>query len=183
MAPQEDGALYGFLYSFGLKEALETALQKCEGASVYHKCCTLFALLEDIAVKHGADTDSIRSFFVKYGPVGGACYTRRLVMNSEIFIPYDFSGRKLLDEIKAFVVPEQKDIATMIEAYKPLAEKVNRMQTIVVDNPFCIAAGIYDKQSGVVLCKNLKGIFGFYIHGQLMPLGFEALIRDSKKGE
>ena len=170
--------LYGFLYSLGYQSMIETEWEQMDQSDEFHKAVELFSMLDIIAQKGGANPEPIRGFFTEYGPVGIALYTRKLLMKKEnpVYVILDEKGRRIVKEIINFQEPEGLSVAGLFQAYIPLFEAIGRMRKILIDNPYHIMAGIYEKEG--ILCTNLTGCFAFEIWGRMAPLGFRTWIED-----
>ena len=178
---RKDGAdLYGFLFSFGYKKLIDAAWEHANQCDTFNKACLLFSMMEQIAVKANAVPEIVRNFFVKYGPIGIASYTRRLLMHGkDVYIPMDVDGKQALSDIANFQEPSSGTVYELFRAYMPLMECVNKLQELLTDNPFCITTGTYEKRG--VICGDLMGCFAFNIFERSAPLGFSAYI-DTVKG-
>lgn len=168
------GDLYGFLYSLGYKEIIDTTwvkLQPCKDE--FYKFVFLISMLDTIAVKAGADPAIIRKFFTLYGPIGIATYVQKLV-KEEVYAYFDDSGKRILKYINDFYVPSIGDVDSLYKAYEPLLDSVEKLRDVLIDNPHLILTGAYEKEG--VICTNLKGCFAFSVFGRVAPLGFNAWI-------
>lgn len=179
---QKGADLYGFLYSFGYQDVIEAQWAAAAQCDEFNKACILLGLLDDIAVKAGADPGTLRRFFVQYSPIGIAVYTKQLVERdgNPVYRGLNAEGKQIISKIARFRPAAGKSVDELFRAYTPLVELVKRFQTILVDNPYCIAAGIHE--GGGVLCTNLVGCFAFRIFGRTAPLGFHAQIESAKGG-
>ena len=174
--------LYGFLYSFGYQNIIENQWAEAEKCDEFNKACVLLGLLDIIAVKAGADPGVLRRFFVRYGPIGIAVCTRELVGRKEpVYRGLDADGKQILSRIDKFRPAAGESVNELFRAYTPLVDLVKRFQIILVDNPFCVSAGVYDGDG--VLCTNLVGCFAFRIFGRAAPLGFHAQIESARGGD
>ncbi|MBE6734052.1 MAG: protein kinase family protein [Ruminococcaceae bacterium] len=183
LVSMKDGAdLYGFLYSFGFKELCESVWSSFAKVDLFHKTAMLFSMMDNIAVKSDVNPDKIRQFFVNYGPVGIATYTRELCCAAEegVYAPLDSEGRQLLNKIKGFKAPAGGNVDELFRAYAPLIDSVDSLSKRVIDNPHCVLAGVYENKG--VICKNLKGTFAFRIFDAVAPLGFNHHIESAKGG-
>ena len=124
----------------------------------------------------------MRRFFLSFGPVGIATYTHRLVSKkgSELYEPMDASGKMVLDKILSFRASNPGNVDKLYQDMIPLMELIEQMQKQLMDNPFCIRTGTYEKKG--ILCHDLEGCFGFRIFGRLAPLGFHAWLEGSAEG-
>lgn len=174
--------LYGFLYSFGYRQIIEGGWARMEDCSEFDKVCILIGMLDTIAVKAGEDPEPLRRFFVQYGPVGIASYTKRLVerTGSPVYRGLNAGGKQLLTQIADFRPAAAGTVDELLSAYEPLLELVKRLQIELIDNPYCVSAGIYESQG--VLCTNLAGCFALRIFGRSAPLGFHGWIESSEGG-
>ena len=167
--------LYGFLYSFGYKELIDESWQRVTQVDTFDKVSILISMIDNIAIKAGVNPELIRNFYVNYGPVGVAVYTKKLV-KEKIYIPLDSNGRQLLDKILDFKEPTSGSVTDLFRAYSPLVDSVYRLRPNLIENPHCIIAGAYDKNG--VICTNLLGCFAFKIFDREAPLGFSAWLED-----
>lgn len=178
-----DGAsLYGFLYSFGYQEIIETQWQEAVQCDDFNKACVLLGMLDAIAIKVGEDPGLLRRFFVLYGPMGVATYTKRLVdrVGDPVYQGLNADGKQVVTQIANFQPASGESVDELFRVYTPLLEMVKKLQSYLVDNPYCVSTGIYESTG--VLCTNLAGCFAFQIFGRSAPLGFHAWI-ESAKGE
>ena len=169
-------ALYGFLYSFGCKDVIEETWEKLNSKDLFDKTALLMDMLDVIAVKNNADAKvltTIRNFFINYGPVGIATFTKKLV-EEKVYMPLNEEGKKLLREISSFRAPAEGTVVDLFKAYAPLLESVDKLKTNLFDNPYLILAGLYENKG--VICTNLKGCFALKVFGRLSPLGFNTFI-------
>lgn len=174
--------LYGYLYSLGCKELVDQAWSRLGKSDEFNKACVLMALLDDIAVKMGEKSDCLREFFVNYGPMGIATYTKRLAEEKNgAYQGLDSEGKQALNHISGFKKPKATTVNELFRGYTPLLEHVQKLQGVLINNPYCVETGVYEKEG--VLCTNLKGCFAFRIFGRLAPLGFHAWIESAKGGE
>ena len=171
---------YGFLFSFGYKGIIDEEWKYLKQCDMFNKTSLLISMMDNIAVKAEADPKIIRNFFVKYGPVGIATYTKRLITENNVYTALDANGKEAISKIKSFRAPAAGTIDELFKAYTPLIEEVKYFRKILIDNPFCVAAGEYEPRG--VICKNLVGCFAFKIFERLAPLGFNALIDTAKGG-
>ena len=79
----EGVALYGFLYSFGYQKLIEMHWEKIESYNEFDKACVLFALLGAIASRIGENSALLLNFFLNYGPIGIATYTKSLAERTD----------------------------------------------------------------------------------------------------
>ncbi len=175
--------LYGFLYSFGYKNLIEKSAVFSPRTEIFNKVSALLAMLENIAEDSGVDCTIIRSFFVEYGPVGIATYTKKLVERTQdgVYMPLDAESRVYLDNIFRFKNPSGESINALLKGYAPLIKSVEALRENLIENPHCILAGVYENKG--VICTNLIGCFAFKIFGRFAPLGFNAWIESAKGGK
>lgn len=178
---RKDGAdLYGFLFSLGYKAIVEEEWQHVGQCDLFNKTCLLFSMMDIIADKAHADTKLVREFFVKYGPVGIAAYTKRLIDQGEsVYKPLDYAGKKIVSQIADFLEPASGTVAQLTKSYTPLMDYVDSMRRILNDNPYRIAAGDYENKG--VICVNVKGCFAFDIFDRKAPFGFKSYIKGGSK--
>lgn len=176
MDRKEGSDLYGFLFSYGYKEIIDKEWEAVRGCDKFNKASILFAMLDNIAVKSNCNPNVVRAFYVNYGPVGAATYTQRLVANSEeeTYMPLDVDGKQILSAIKSFNVNLNNDVQAIFKDYIPLIDNIEKLQKMMVDNPFCIVTGVYESKG--VICTNLRGSFGFALYDKPAPLGYHAWI-------
>lgn len=169
-----DGAdLYGFLYSFGYKEMVETEWDNLKSCDLFNKTSIIFSMLDNIAFKAGVDPTIIRRFFVSYGPVGIATYTKKLV-ESNAYMPLDSDGKQIIIKIASFKAPEGGAVADLFRTYTPLLDSIDKLRRNLIENPHCILTGVFENKG--VICTNLVGCFAFKIFDRLAPLGFDTWI-------
>ncbi len=175
-------SLYGFLYSLGYRETVDLYWQQLRTSETYHKVCQLFAMFDTIAGKAGVNPAPIRRFFVTYGPLGIATYIQSLVSRPKnaVYKPLDTAGRQVLDRIRNFHLPASGTIDELLHASRPLTEDIQKLKSMLMDNPFCVITGVYEDKS--ILCVNLVGCFAYGIYGQAAPLGFSAWIESANGG-
>ena len=138
-------------------------------------------MIDSIAVNANANPKIIRDFFVKYGPVGIATYTKQLlVQNNNVYTPLDADGKQAISKITDFCEPISGTVDELLRAYTPLVEYVDKFRKILNDNPFCVVTGIYENKG--VMCSNLVGCFAFNIFDRPAPLGFSSFIETAKGG-
>lgn len=178
----DGAALYGFLYSFGGQEIIEAGLAKAASCDEFGKVCVLLGILDTIAVKAGEDPEPLRRFFVQYGPLGIASYTKRLVERSDspVYRGLNADGKRLLSQIAGFRPAAAETVDELLGAYAPLLELVKQLQIDLIDNPYCVSAGLYENKG--VLCTNLAGCFAFQIFGCSAPLGLHGWIESAAGG-
>lgn len=183
MMDRKTGAdLYGFLYSYGYKELIDKQWLELGKCNQFNKASLLFAMFEDIAKKSKCDSDVIRKFFIHFGPIGAATYTKSLVCgDNDIYMPLDVDGKQILAAIKSTSINYDSDIQSIFKEYVPLIENIEKLQKMLIDNPFCIVAGVYNSKG--VICTNLMGTFGFDLYGKSAPLGYHAYIKSGNGGE
>ena len=169
----EGADLYGFLYSFGYKEIVEKEWENLESCDLFNKTSILMSMLDNIAVKADVDSAIIREFFVLYGPIGVATFTKSLV-EKNIYMPLDADGKQILREIAEFSVASGGTVDDLFRAYVPLVDSVDKLRRNLIENPHCILTGVYDNKG--VICTNLLGCFAFKIFDRVAPLGFNAWI-------
>lgn len=178
-----DGAdLYGFLYSFGYKDIIDKEWGNLKQCDMFNKTVILLSMMDSIALSAGANPTLIRKFFVDFGPVGLATYTKKLVTRPDmvVYTPLDAEGRQAIENISGFKAPEMGAVSDMFRSYVPLLESVDKLHANLVENPHCIMTGVYDTKG--VMCTNLVGCFAFKIFGRLAPLGFNAWIESADGG-
>ena len=148
----------------------------------FNKACVLLGMLDAIAIKVGEDPGLLRRFFVLYGPMGVATYTKRLVdrVGDPVYQGLNADGKQVVTQIANFQPASGESVDELFRVYTPLLEMVKKLQSYLVDNPYCVSTGIYESTG--VLCTNLAGCFAFQIFGRSAPLGFHAWI-ESAKGE
>lgn len=176
MDRKEGCDLYGFLFSYGYKEIIDKEWEAVRGCDKFNKASILFAMLDNIAVKSNCNPNVVRAFYINYGPVGAATYTKRLVSNTkeETYMPLDVDGKQILSAIRSFNVNSNNDVQTIFKEYIPLVDNIAKLQKMLIDNPFCIVTGVYESKG--VICTNLKGSFGFTLYDKPAPLGYHAWI-------
>lgn len=183
LVSRTDGAdLYGFLFSFGFREAIDKEWENLDRCDMFHKAAILFSMMDNVASKSKVDPAIVRNFFVNYGPIGIATYTQKLVTQSEskVYTALDSEGRQILSKIAGFKAPKDGTVDELFRAYTPLTELVDKLRRNLIDNPHCVLTGVYEEKG--VMCSNLIGCFAFFIFSTLAPLGFSALIESSKGG-
>ena len=173
-------AFYGFLYSFGFRQIIDAQWAQAQKCDEFNKACLLLSMLDSIAAKVGADSSLLRSFFTDCGPVGIAVYTRQLVTRNQapVYSAMNSEGQQLLSQIAGFRPVSGGSVEELYRGYMPLVDLVKKLQTVVVDNPFEVTAGVY--VPGGVLCTNLAGCFAYNVFGRMAPLGFHAWIETSE---
>lgn len=180
LVSRTDGAdLYGFLYSLGYKEIVEKVWEKLESCDTFHKATILISMLDDIAVKTNVNPKPIRDFYINYGPIGLAVYTKKLV-DGKIYVALDTDGKQMLGKISKFKAPESGTVDELFCAYSPLVDSVEKMRRNLIENPYCVLTGVYESKG--IICTNLVGCFAFKIFDRLAPLGFNAWIEAAKGG-
>jgi hypothetical protein len=92
-------------------------------------------------------------------------------------MPLDSYGKRILSAIREFHTDGGDSIQTLYQKYSPLIDKVEELRKILMDNPYRVSYGIYEKKG--VICTNLKGSFAFELYGRLAPLGYHARITDN----
>ena len=173
---------YGFLFSLGYKEIVNTTWESLAQCDLFHKTSLLFSMMDNIAGKARVNRTLIQTFFVQYGPVGIATYTKQLLaQNNAIYMPLDAEGNQVISRIIGFREPAAGSVDELFRAYMPLMESVEKLRSILVDNPFCILTGVYENKG--VICTNLVGCFAFKIFERLAPLGFSALLETAAGGK
>jgi len=180
---RQDGAdFYGFLYSCGYEEIIDKEWAYLKECDMFNKSVLLFSMMDNIAVKAGTDLMIIRNFFVQYGPIGIAVYTKHLLdrEGDKVYTPLDSDGKQLISRITSFYEPAPGTVDELFRAYAPLVENVDKFRRVLIDNPFCIVTGVYESKG--VMCTNLKGCFAFNIFERTAPLGFGALLETAKGG-
>lgn len=185
MDRKKSGApIYGFLYSYGYQELVEKAWKEIAAKNqLFDKACLIFAMFDGMAEKAGISSEELRRFFVCYGPIGGYVFTQRLLkdQSQEIYKALDAKGSQLLEQIKNQNLNVKQSIEKIYAEHIILAEKVQRMRSLMTDNPYCLEIGVYEQKG--ILCANLMGTFAFRLYGIDMPLGFEAYIKRTKGGD
>lgn len=121
MLDRKDGAdFYGFLFSLGYKEFVNSEWEHLKQCDMFNKTSLLMSMMDNIAVKANADTKIIRSFFVKYGPVGIATYTKQLLtQNDAVYTPMDADGKQAISKITSFREPTNGTVDELFRAYTP----------------------------------------------------------------
>lgn len=178
-----DGAdLYGFLFSFGYKEAVDKEWEHLRQCDMFNKTTILISMMDNIAVKANVDPAIIRKFFVDYGPIGLATYTQKLVARTEdkVYMALDADGKQALAKISGFKAPATGNVDELFRAYTPLVESVDKLRRNLIENPHCILTGVYENKG--VICCNLIGCFAFKIFERVAPLGFNAWIESANGG-
>ena len=178
-----DGAdLYGFLFSFGYKEAVDKEWEHLRQCDMFNKTTILISMMDNIAVKANVDPAIIRKFFVDYGPIGLATYTQKLVARTEdkVYMALDADGKQALAKISGFMAPATGNVDELFRAYTPLVESVDKLRRNLIENPHCILTGVYENKG--VICCNLVGCFAFKIFERVAPLGFNAWIESANGG-
>lgn len=178
-----DGAdLYGFLFSFGYKEAVDKEWEHLKQCDMFNKTTILISMMDNIAVKANVDPEIIRKFFVDYGPIGLATYTQKLVSRTEdkVYMALDADGKQALAKISGFKAPATGNVDELFRAYTPLVESVDKLRRNLIENPHCILTGVYENKG--VICCNLIGCFAFKIFERVAPLGFNAWIESANGG-
>ena len=175
--------LYGFLFSLGYQEIIDKEWEQAQNCDVFNRVTVLLSMLDMIGMRTGADTSSLRKFFRNYGPLGISIFTKALVdsQSNPIYVPLDTEGKRVINQIKEFSVPVTGSVDELFRACTPLIESIQKLQEILIDNPFCIGSGAYEKKG--IICTNLIGSFAFQIFGKLAPLGFNAFIEAAKGGK
>ena len=174
--------LYGFLYSFGCQDIIEDQWAAAEKCDEFNKACILLGLLDTISGKTGADPGLLRRFFVRCGPIGIAVYTKQLIERKDpVYRGLDADGKQIIAQIAKFRPAAGESVNELFRAYTPLVDLVKRFQIVLMDNPYCVSAGLYDGSG--VLCTNLVGCFAFRIFGRAAPLGFHAQIESARGGD
>lgn len=178
-----DGAdLYGFLFSFGYKEAVDKEWEHLRQCDMFNKTTILISMMDNIAVKANVDPAIIRKFFVDYGPIGLATYTQKLVARTEdkVYMALDADGKQALAKISGFKAPATGNVDELFRSYTPLVESVDKLRRNLIENPHCILTGVYENKG--VICCNLIGCFAFKIFERVAPLGFNAWIESANGG-
>ena len=173
---QKGADFYGFLYYLGYADIIEGCWNNINQRSDFDKLCILFSMMDSIAEKESANTKILRDFFVKYGPVGYATYTKGLV-EQNVYISTNSNGKRILSEIQAFKEPPQKNIEELFKSYQTLLQNIDLLKENLFDNPISISAGIYGNKS--IVCTNLAGCFAYDFFGKKAPVGFNAFISNS----
>lgn len=181
LSRKEGADFYGFLFSLGYRTIIDAEWAHLAQCDMFNKTSLLLSLMDNIAVKAGTDPRIIRNFFVKYGPIGIATYTKQLLaQNDGIYTPMDADGKQAISRIVAFHEPTSGTVEELFRAYTPLVENVDKFRRLLIDNPFCIITGVYESKG--IMCTNLMGCFAFNIFERLAPLGFSAFIDTAKGG-
>ena len=182
MINRKDGAdFYGFLFSLGYREIIDAEWEYLSQCDTFNKTSLLISMMDIIAVKAGTAPNIIRDFFVKYGPIGIATYTKHLMeQRDDVYTPLDAEGKQVISKITGFREPTSGTVDELFRAYTPLVECVDKLRRILIDNPFCIVTGVYENKG--VMCTNLVGCFAFDIFERLAPLGFSAFMDTAKGG-
>ncbi len=177
---KKDGAdLYGFLYSFGYRDLIKTECDQLKGCDSFNKINILFSMLDDIATKSGVDPKPLRDFYMSYGPVGIAVCTKMLVEQG-YYMGLDSEGNQLLKMITEFDIQDNGTIAEIYREYSPLIDYADKLSKILITNPHCILAGVYENKG--IIAKNLNACFAYKIFDRRAPLCFNAWI-DYTEGE
>ena len=93
MDQKTGGALYGFLYSLGMRKLAEESWRSARDCDTYHRCCLLLDMLDAMAEKAGSSPTKLRSFFHRYGPVGIGTFAATLVSEG-VYIAKDKAHRE-----------------------------------------------------------------------------------------
>lgn len=175
----EGADIYGFLFSFGYQELIDQAWQHIKGSSTVNKLTYLFAMIENIAYKENVDQKHIHDFYINYGPVGIATYTKKLVCGTDkVYDALDSEGRQILDNIKKFELTRYSTIDDIFKGYSPMLEAIEKFRGVLVDNPYCVLTGIHDNKG--IICCNLIGCFAFKIFECMAPIGFSSWLEKGK---
>lgn len=175
-----DGAdFYGFLFSFGYKDAVDKEWEHLKQCDMFNKTTILLSMMDNIAVKADVDPAIIRKFFVEYGPIGMATYTQKLV-EGKVYMALDADGKQALARISGFKAPAVGNVDELFRAYTPLVDSVDKLRRNLIENPHCILTGVYENKG--VICTNLIGCFAFRIFERVAPLGFNAWIESANGG-
>lgn len=179
---RKDGAdFYGFLFSLGYGEIVDKEWEYLSQCDLFNKTSLLLSMMDNIAVRAGSDPKKIRDFFVKYGPVGISVYTKQLLERKDVvYAALDADGKQAISKIKSFCGPISGTVDELFKAYAPLVESVDKFQSILIDNPFCITTGVYEERG--IICQNLVGCFAFKIFERYAPLGFCTFIESAQGG-
>lgn len=169
--------LYGFLYYLGCKDIINNCWNNISKKNDFDKLCIIFSMLDKIAEKEKANTEIIRDFCIKYGPLGFAAYTKKLI-EQNVYISTNPTGRSIISKIENFNIPTTGCIEELFKAYQPLLSDIDTFTENLFDNPFCISAGIYNDKG--IVCTNLAGCFAYDFFGKKAPVGFKAYITNSK---
>ena len=168
--------LYGFLYHLGYKDVIDGCWNNIKLRNEFDSFCITFFMMDSIAEKEKANTKIIRDFFVNYGPLGFATYTKKLV-EQNVYISTDSAGKSLISKIQNFKEPMQGGTKEIFEAYQPLLSNIDAFAESLFDNPLCISAGIYNDKA--IVCTNLAGCFAYDFFGRKAPAGFNAYITNT----
>ena len=173
--------LYGFLYSFGFREAVEKSWESVNKCDDFYTAVILFSMLDDIAVKASLDPTLIRKFFLFYGPVGLAVYLQKLAgrQDDPVYLPLNKEGQRMLSQIVHFKASSQGSVSELYRAFHPLLENMDSFSGMLVENPHCILSGVYENKG--VIAANLMGCFAFEYLGRAAPLGFHAWITEFRE--
>ena len=176
-------ALYGFLYSLGYQGVIEAQWKEAQKCDEFNKAVLLLGMLDVIASKAKADTALLRDFFLRYGPLGIAVYTKQLVdrTGTPVYQGLNADGKQILSQIAAFRPAASGSVNEIFRNYAPLLELLKKLQSNLIDNPYCITAGVYESRG--VLCTDLSGCFAFLIFGRSAPLGFHAWLESATGGK
>ena len=166
--------LYGFLYSYGYKDFIDTTWDATKKKDSFNRSCQLFEMLDSIMTREGIDSSLLRNFFVQYGPLGAYTYVKNVVKSREkrIYRALNVDGMLLLDAIAVLNVPASGTIEEIMNGYLKLIQAIETMRTKLNDNPFLIQAGAYSRDE--IICEDLRGVFALQIepYGLTAPLGF-----------
>ena len=170
------GSLYGFLYSLGYQELVEKEWKHAQDCDDFNKVCVLLSMLDNIATQEKADAAPLRRFFRDFGPMGIVSYTKKLLeeMGDDVYFGVDSEGKRCLKELKNMQLPGYGPVEQQYREMLPLAEKVEKLRGLLMDDPFCFACGAYEPRG--VLCKDLRGCFAYRVFGRPAPLGFQSKI-------
>ena len=178
---KEGADFYGFLFAWGFRKVVDKEWEHVGECDVFNKTILLLSMMDLIATKASANPVIIRDFFVKYGPVGIATYTKRLLgQDDKVYVPLDADGKQAISRITSYHEPDSGTVDELYRAYAPLIESVDSFRRILIDNPFCVVTGVYENKG--VMCTNLIGCFAFNIFERLAPLGFSTFIETAAGG-
>lgn len=178
----EGADLYGFLYSFGYRSLIDKSWEELRRMDEFNKVSVLFTMLDNIMTQSSTDAAKVRDFFMQFGPIGIATYTKQLLaeMGDKVYKALDVDGKQTLSKISEFFGPVCGTVEELFRGYNPLVEHVERLSKNIMDNPFCVMTGVYENKG--VICTDLMGCFAFKIFGRIAPLGFSAWIENANGG-
>lgn len=168
--------LYGFLYYLGYTDNIDACWNNVKQKNEFDKLCILFSLMDGIAESEKVNTKIIRDFFVKYGPVGYATYTKMLV-DQNVYISTNSECRNIISKIQNFKEPTKGNVNELFNSYLSLIKDIDVLKENLFDNPLCISAGIYENKG--LVCTNVIGCFVYDFFGKTVPIGFNSFIKNS----